>query len=99
MRYKINLSPRAVDNLNRMSTYNKAMVKDLIEVHLRHEPMKESKSRIKILRGISHPQYRLRVNDWRVFYDVYKNTVEILAIFSKQEAIEWLKQREQEEIK
>ncbi len=52
-----------------------------------------------MLRGVSHPQYRLRVNDWRVFYDVYKNTVKILAIFSKQEAIEWLKQRQQEEIK
>ena len=61
-----------------------------IEEHLRHEPTKTSKSRIKRLRGLSRPQYRLRVGDVRVFYDVTKPTVEILAIVSKEEALEWL---------
>ena len=99
MKYAIMLSPGAVDNLKQMNTYDKAAVKELIEIHLRYEPMKESKSRIKKLRGISHPQYRLRVSNWRVFYDVVGSTVEILALFSKQEALQWLKQREQEETK
>jgi mRNA-degrading endonuclease RelE of RelBE toxin-antitoxin system len=36
------------------------------------------------------PQYRLRVGDVRVFYDVIENRVEVLAIVSKEEALRWL---------
>jgi mRNA interferase RelE/StbE len=35
-------------------------------------------------------QYRLRVDDVRVFYDVANSTVEILAVVSKAEADTWL---------
>ena len=65
-------------------------VKDAIEVHLRHAATKVSKSRIKRLRGLSQPQYRLRVADVRVFYDVTETEVEILAIVHKDEAQAWL---------
>jgi mRNA interferase RelE/StbE len=50
-----------------------------------------SRSRIKRLRGLRHPQYRLRVDDLRIFYDVEKDKVEILAIILKSKAAEWLK--------
>ena len=53
---------------------------------------KVSRSRIKRLRGLSKPQYRLRVGDVRVFYDVTETTVEILAIVAKLEAYSWLAQ-------
>jgi mRNA interferase RelE/StbE len=36
------------------------------------------------------PQYRLRVDEIRVFYDVSGTTVEILAIVAKSEAEAWL---------
>lgn len=39
---------------------------------------------------MSRPQYRLRVDDIRVFYDVTDKAVEILAIVSKAEAEAWL---------
>jgi mRNA-degrading endonuclease RelE of RelBE toxin-antitoxin system len=65
-------------------------VKDALEIHLRHAPTKVSKSRIKRLRGMSQPQFRLRVGDIRVFYDVTETTVEILAIVAKEEAQAWL---------
>ena len=55
-----------------------------------HEPAKVSESRIKRLRGLSHPQYRLRVEDVRVFYDVTESNVEVLAIVLKSEAEAWL---------
>lgn len=61
-----------------------------MEVHLRHEPTKASRSRIKRLRGLSRPQYRLRVDEMRVFYDVKQGCVEILAIVMKSEAAAWL---------
>jgi mRNA-degrading endonuclease RelE of RelBE toxin-antitoxin system len=44
------------------------------------------------LRGIARPQYRLRVEDVRVFYDVSGSNVEVLAIVPKPEAESWLAQ-------
>jgi mRNA interferase RelE/StbE len=67
-----------------------ALIKSALETHLRFEPSKVSKSRIKRLRGLSYPQYRLRVDDVRVFYDVTETTVEVLAIIPKAEALAWL---------
>ncbi len=65
-------------------------MRQALEKHLRHEPEKLSKSRIKRLRGLSRPQYRLRVGEIRVFYDVTRDTVEVLAIIAKSEAESWL---------
>jgi mRNA-degrading endonuclease RelE of RelBE toxin-antitoxin system len=91
MRHEILLAPEAVDDLNDLKGSVRATVRDAIEDHLRHQPTKESKSRIKRLRGFSRPQYRLRVgDDVRVFFDVTENVVEVLAIVSKSQADVWL---------
>ena len=90
MHYEIILSPEAIEDLRSLKANGRATVRDAIEKHLRHFPTKDSKSRIKRLRGISHPQYRLRVDEVRVFYDVSEETVEILGIVSKSEAEAWL---------
>jgi len=52
----------------------------------------ESAMRIKRLRGLLGPQYRLRVGDVRIFYDVSGTNVEVLAIVDKSEAKSWLAQ-------
>ena len=70
-----------------------------IETHLRHEPGKTSRSRIKRLRKLSQPQYRLRIGDVRVFYDVSEKNVEVLAIVLKSEAATWLAKRGKSESK
>ena len=44
------------------------------------------------MRGLRKPQFRLRVGDVRIFYDVTETTVEILAIVAKLEADSWLAQ-------
>ena len=90
MRYNIVLAPEAVDDLKGLKANVRAEVKVGMEKHLRHEPTKVSKSRIKRLKGLKRPQYRLRVNDVRVFYDVSQDTVEVLAIVEKLAAVEWL---------
>lgn len=90
MRYEIVLAPEAVEDLNALRAATKASVKDALETHLRHEPTKVSKSRIKRLRGVTRPQYRLRVDEVRVFYDVAGTDVEVLAIVAKSEAEQWL---------
>ena len=92
MRFDILLSPEAVADLRALKANVRAAVKEALETHLRHEPTKTSRSRIKRLRGLSKPQYRLRVEDVRVFYDVAGSTVEVLAIVPKAEAEKWLNQ-------
>lgn len=90
MTFAIILAPEAVKSLRALPVHVRAEVRDAIEVHLRHEPTKVSRSRIKRLRGLSQPQFRLRVGDIRVFYDVTEAAVEILAIVAKPEAQAWL---------
>jgi mRNA-degrading endonuclease RelE of RelBE toxin-antitoxin system len=90
MRYEIILSPEALADLRDLRANIRATVGDGIERHLRYEPTKVSKSRIKRLQGLSHPQYRLRIGEVRVFYDVTETTVGILAIVPKDETEQWL---------
>jgi mRNA interferase RelE/StbE len=93
MKYEIILSPEAVDDLRSLKANIRATVRDMIEEHLRRAPTRTSRSRIKRLRGLSRPEYRLRVLDVRVFYDVTEKTVEILAIIPKEDTKEWLESR------
>ena len=90
MRFEILLAPEAVEDLRRLRAGERTAVKEALETHLRHEPTKTSRSRIKRLRGVARPQYRLRVEEVRVFYDVSGSTVEVLAIVPKSEAESWL---------
>lgn len=90
MRYEIMLSPEAVEDLRSLEAHVRTAVRDAREKHLRHEPTKVSKSRIRRLRGLQRPQFRLRVDDIRVYYDVTEGRVEVLAIISKSESQSWL---------
>jgi len=92
MPFAIVLAPEAVEDLARLKATARAAVKAALKTHLRYEPQKTSRSRIKRLRGLSRPQYRLRVGDIRVFYDVADDVVEVLAIVPKSETTSWLAQ-------
>jgi len=91
MRYAITLAPEAANDLKKLNARVRAEVRDAIEIHLRHQPTRTSKSRIKQLRAIAKPQYRLRVGEVRVFYDVDESTVFVLAIIPKSNADAWLR--------
>lgn len=90
MRFEIILAPLAARTLRALAAYDRSMIRDALETHLRHQPGKTSKSRIKRLRGLRQPQYRLRVNEFRVFYDIVRQEVQVLAIVAKDEAQAWL---------
>lgn len=90
MRYEILLAGEAVEDLKALRASLRTEVKDAIKRHLEHDPTRQSKSRIKRLRGVSRPQFRLRVGDVRVFYDMRETRVEILAIVAKEQAQAWL---------
>jgi mRNA interferase RelE/StbE len=92
MPFAIIVAPEAVEDLKRLKAKVRADIRAALETHLRHEPRKVSRSRIKRLRGLRKPQYRLRVGEVRIFYDVTEATVEVLAIVAKLEADSWLAQ-------
>lgn len=92
MRYEIIFTPEAIEDINRLRAYHRSAVKDAIKRKLRFLPTKPSRSGIKRLRGLAKPQYRLREDDIRVFYDVFEVEVVILAILHKDEADDWLAQ-------
>jgi len=92
MAFEIILAPTAATALKNLSVPIRTGVTKALELHLTHEPTKVSKSRIKRLRGLTQPQYRLRVGDIRVFYDVTESQVQVLAIVTKAKGQSWLDQ-------
>jgi mRNA interferase RelE/StbE len=59
--------PKPLKDLRRLTANVWATVRNALETHLRHEPEKTSRSRIKRLRVLLRPQYRLRVGEIWVF--------------------------------
>ena len=92
MTFDIVLAPEAVEDFKALRANVRAEIRTAFDTHLRHEPEKRSRSRIKRLRGLRQPQYRLRVGEVRIFYDVTGSTVQVLAIVTKLEADSWLAQ-------
>jgi len=92
MRHEIILAPEAIEDLGRLRAYDRAAVRHAMEQYLRLLPQRVSKTRIKKLRGLRRPQYRLRVGEIRVFYDVREGRVEVLAIIGKSQADQWLQE-------
>jgi mRNA interferase RelE/StbE len=90
MKHRVTLSPEARAHFHGLCAYDRAKVRDAIDDHLQHGPTDESKSRIKRLRDLRRPQYRLRVDNLRVFYDLEHDEVIVLGIVEKAHAEEWL---------
>jgi mRNA-degrading endonuclease RelE of RelBE toxin-antitoxin system len=96
LRFDIIFARQGEEDLLALRANERSEILDAIETHLRYEPEKVSKSRIKRLEGLEWPQYRLRIGDIRAFYDVSYDqeggVVEVLAIREKNEAMRWLAQ-------
>jgi addiction module RelE/StbE family toxin len=89
--YTIMLRRSAIADLDALRKYDATQIADAMERHLQHDPTKESKSRIKRLRGISNPDYRLRVGDYRVFYvvDEVDRRVDVLRVMHKDQTLRY----------
>ncbi len=76
MPFAIEYDAEAVDDLGAMRQVDRAKVIKAIDVHLPHQPMVETRNR-KLIRGQKNPWnekeefWELRVESWRVFYDVF----------------------------
>ena len=95
--FEIVLKKSAISDLDALRKFDAARIADAMDKHLRHEPTKESESRIRRLRGITNPGYRLRVGHDRVFYTVVHETqtVEILRVMHKDQTRAYYEEPEQ----
>ena len=92
--YTIMLKRSAIADLDALRKYDAVQIADAMERHLKRNPTKESKSRIKRLRGISNPDYRLRVGDYRIFYvvDEAARRVDVLRVMHKEQTLRYYKE-------
>jgi len=92
MKYEVVVAKDAQDQFGELDGRWRSRLKKEMREHLEHQPKRESRSRIKRLRGLRQPQYRLRVDDMRVFYDVNDGIarVEVLGFVNKSDTPEWL---------
>ena len=86
------LSREQEEQFQKLDARWRSALKRAMREHLETAPAKESKSRIKRLRGLRTPQYRLHVDEMRVFYDVneQEERVEVLGFVKKPETLQWL---------
>jgi len=92
--YEIILKRSAIADLDALRKYDATQIADAMERHLQPDLTKESKSRIKRLRGLSNPDYRLRVGDYRVFYVVDEDArrIEVLRVMHKDHTLPYYKE-------
>jgi len=92
MPLEVRYSTKAVKQLQRLRAFDRATILDEIEQTLTVNPTLQSKARVKKLRQPAPTQFRLRVEDFRVFYDVdeFSNVVNVVQILSKEDSLRYL---------
>lgn len=90
MAYEVRYSNVAVEQLRKLRAFERSAILDGIENVLQVAPTTVSKTTVKRLRQPAATQYRLRVGEYRVFYDVEADSVWIIQILSKAESIRFL---------
>jgi mRNA-degrading endonuclease RelE of RelBE toxin-antitoxin system len=89
--YELRYSPEAGAALKRLRPFDRSAVIAALEEVLVVNPTLESKARVKRLREPAPTQFRLRVRDYRVFYNVKEEVVYVVRILTKREAADYLK--------
>jgi mRNA-degrading endonuclease RelE of RelBE toxin-antitoxin system len=79
--FRLEFTLEAVDDLESMRTFDQRRLVAAMEVQLVHEPTRETRNR-KQLRPNDLAEWELRVEAFRIFYDVLENdgVVKVVAI-------------------
>lgn len=83
--YEIDYAEEAVSDIGAMRAFDRTKVLDVVEEHLTYQPTTVSKSRIKAMLQPFWSQYRLRADEYRIYYDVDEESraVHILRVLMK----------------
>ncbi len=68
MTYRIDYSPEAEEHLRALTRRQQAIVLDVVETKLTHEPLRHTRNR-KHMRPNDLSLWELRIGDLRVYYD------------------------------
>lgn len=92
MAFDIEITAEAEHDLADIKPFYRAKILDSIEEHLQFTPMQASRTRIKRLRLLESPAYRLRIDNYRIHYDVDEDaqSVTVLRILSKEASLQYL---------
>jgi mRNA-degrading endonuclease RelE of RelBE toxin-antitoxin system len=96
--YDLKYTIEALDQLRALRATDAARIADQCRRILTVNPTLESRARIKRLIGGVVPSYRMRVDDYRVFYEVEEDAEQVViwGILSKAQAEAWLAERQKE---
>ena len=84
--YKVRYAKEAIEDIQSLRAYDRGKIFAAIERHLFHDPLRVSRTQIKRMLQPFWSQFRLRVQDFRVYYDVDEpqRIVDILRILKKE---------------
>ncbi len=68
--YEIRYAQQAVEDVRALRAFDQRRVLDGAATFLTHEPRRVSRSRVKAMVQPFWSQYRLRIDEFRVYYDV-----------------------------
>ena len=83
--FEIAIRTAALKQLRRLRRVDAVAILDALDRYLRQEPDRPNRSRIKRLRGQQDATYRLRVGEYRVFYDIGQSAVTVIAVLHKRD--------------
>jgi len=92
MAFEALFAREAESDFGQIRLFYRRQILDAIEAHLSYTPTEVRRSRVKRLRLLESPAYRLRVGDFRVYYDVdeMEQVVTVLRILSKEQSLVYL---------
>jgi mRNA-degrading endonuclease RelE of RelBE toxin-antitoxin system len=90
MAYVLRYSVESIERLKNLAAHDRAEILDQIKRILAVNPTLVSKAKVKLLKQPAPTEYRLRVREFRVFYNVEEENVLIATILSKEDAISYL---------
>jgi mRNA interferase RelE/StbE len=90
--FEVVVQPTALTQLRRLRRVDAVAILDALDRYLRHDPDRPSRNRIKRLRGKQDSTYRLRVGDYRVFYDVGEGVVTVVAVLHKRDTVSFYRE-------
>lgn len=83
--FSIELTETAYEQLAAFKSFERTLILDAIKVHLRHQPAVETRNR-KLLRENAIADWELRVQKYRVFYEIdpEQSVVRVVAVGYKE---------------
>jgi len=95
MKFSIDIAKSALDDLKWFRKYERVLILDEIDKQLLYEPMVETRNR-KMLRNNLSLRWELRVDKYRVFYNVNESDriVDITAVGYKEHNVLFIRGKE-----